>query len=171
MNDADGLRSLVDPVTGWLVPGVHSASLEAVRAYAVTNGHRERLWAGFELWLRECDSRVEPVWLWLGGSFVTAKPYPGDVDVLAWITVDAPSQGARLSDLMTILSAARLDEDGEIERRLGRVQPVAGLVDAFLARETPVKRAEWLVNWGSEWEKAPEGMVPVAEKGIVEVIV
>lgn len=171
MNDAAGLRALVDPVAGWLAPGVHSASLESVREYAVTNEHRERLWAGFEVWLRECGARVQPIRLWFGGSFVTAKPEPGDVDVLAWITVDAPSQGARLSDLLTILSAARLHEDGEIEHRLGRIQPVAGLVDAFLARETPVKRAEWLVNWGNEWKSTPEGMAPVAEKGIVEVIV
>lgn len=168
---AGGLQQLQDPLTGKLAPGVHRASFGALRGYSVTNAHRERIWSAFEVWHREALPRLGHEKLWIGGSYISNKPDPGDVDVLAWIPLTAPRRGHGIADLMTNLSSARLDEDGNVERKLGRVQPMAGLVDGFQARCTTAQIKQWTMNWQYDYDEDTGIPVPGSEKGIVEVIV
>ena len=65
--------------TGFLPNGIHWAELGEIRKRYCWNGQRERLLAGFEravAALRVAGCRL----VYLNGSFVTAKDYPGDYD-------------------------------------------------------------------------------------------
>lgn len=71
------------PLTGspWnvLPPGVHSATLEEVEAVYATNRRRKELFEGLiigALSLRSAGCGL----IYLDGSYVTAKPKPGDFD-------------------------------------------------------------------------------------------
>lgn len=166
---AGGLQALQNPDTGKLAPGVHRATLSALHDYTAINSHRAALWTAFEVWRGQAARRLEPARLWIGGSFVTSKPDPSDVDVLAWIPTSAPSRGAGIADLMTILSAGRLDENGNVERKLGRLQPIGGQVDGFQDRFTPARNAFWRMQWCYDWDEETGEIIPGTEKGIVEV--
>lgn len=65
--------------TGLLPDGVHWAPLEEIEDRFVWNSHRERLFSGFDRAaevFRAAGCRL----LYLDGSFVTSKEYPGDYD-------------------------------------------------------------------------------------------
>jgi len=70
---------LFDPETGYLPPGLHEATLAEVRAVLGFTPKRLRLvdgleWAATRLFAAGVrDLRID-------GSFVTAKPEPGDID-------------------------------------------------------------------------------------------
>ena len=68
-----------------LPPGVHEATLQEVEVRFATSDHRKRLFSGFKngatlLYKAGCQRIL------LDGSFVTAKPMPGDFDA-CWDTV------------------------------------------------------------------------------------
>lgn len=70
----------LDPATGNLPPGRHDASLEEVAIRYGTTMRRQLLLAG----LREAIAVLEAAgcrYLYLNGSFVSAKEEPGDYDV------------------------------------------------------------------------------------------
>ena len=75
----------LDPKTGYLAPGIHSASWCNVVGHFGGNSHRERLLAAL---LTACRNLAEAGCkeLLLDGSFVTAKALPGDYDA-TWETV------------------------------------------------------------------------------------
>ncbi len=63
-----------------LPAGVHNATFDEVEARFATSEHRKRLFSGFKqaaLVLRAAGCRR----VFLDGSFITAKPLPGDFDV------------------------------------------------------------------------------------------
>lgn len=62
-----------------LPPGIHLATLLEAEARFVTNTHRAKLFGGF----RQAVASLEGAGcrkVYLNGSFVTEKPYPGDFD-------------------------------------------------------------------------------------------
>jgi len=64
---------------GFLPPGVHGATLEEVDERYGYGKRRKELLRSFETALNQMrNCGVE--WVYLGGSFVTEKPRPGDID-------------------------------------------------------------------------------------------
>lgn len=62
-----------------LPPGIHPATLLEVETRFATNAHRAKLFDGF----RQAVTSLEGAGcrqVYLNGSFVTEKPYPGDFD-------------------------------------------------------------------------------------------
>ncbi len=63
-----------------LPPGVHDATLKELEARFATSDHRKHLFSGLKsgvMTLRRAGCRK----IYLDGSFVTEKPFPGDFDV------------------------------------------------------------------------------------------
>jgi hypothetical protein len=82
----DMIPEFIDIGSPWpvLPPGVHDAALDEVKNRFAVSDRRKFLFAGFEnavAALRDAGCRV----ILLDGSFVTAKPVPGDFDV-CWET-------------------------------------------------------------------------------------
>lgn len=80
------IPDLVDVGGPWKVlpPGIHPATMDEVKVVFVVNSVRERLFGGFGqgAWaLARAGCRT----VYLDGSFVTDKPFPGDYDV-CWET-------------------------------------------------------------------------------------
>jgi hypothetical protein len=76
------IPNLVDIGGPWhvLPPGIHDATLEEIESRFATSSHRRLLFTGLRegvmaLWNAGCHTIL------LDGSFVTAKPTPGDFDV------------------------------------------------------------------------------------------
>lgn len=65
--------------SGLLPDGTHWASLAEIRARYCWNGHRERLLGGFERAVAALGGAGCRI-VYLNGSFVTAKDYPGYYD-------------------------------------------------------------------------------------------
>ncbi|UQN30696.1 DUF6932 family protein [Brachybacterium kimchii] len=173
--DADGLRALQDPGTGKLTPGVHQTSFGALQDYAVTTPHRARIWHAFEIWRELAIERYEPVRFWFGGSFITDRQPPGDLDVLAWTPVgrieNLRADGHRSTfELQTLQHIDFKAVGDERLTQLDRLQPMGGLVDGFAVSETLMYEKQWQRGWGNDWEDTGE-LIPGTEKGIVEVIV
>ena len=76
---------VTDPTTGYLPPGVHRAGWCELAARFAGNGHRVRLMGGLLAACRNLAGAGCRILL-LDGSFVSAKPLPGDYDG-AWETV------------------------------------------------------------------------------------
>lgn len=72
----------IDPTTGYLPPGVHSASWADIEPRFAGNDHRGRLTSGL---LRACQNLAGAGCrlILLDGSFVSLKLLPGDYDA-AW---------------------------------------------------------------------------------------
>jgi hypothetical protein len=75
------LPNLVDIGGLWKVlpPGVHDATLEEVKSRFSHNARRAMLFEGFERAYRSLEGAGCRA-VYLDGSYVTAKPYPGDFD-------------------------------------------------------------------------------------------
>ena len=84
-NDNVGLMiPQYEPTTGYLPPGVHDAGWPEVVSCFSGNRHRARLMSGLSAASRNLAAAGCRALL-LDGSFVTAKPVPGDYDG-AWET-------------------------------------------------------------------------------------
>lgn len=64
-----------------LPPGIHDATLAEVASRFATSPHRTRLFGGFSRAV-EALTRAGCSTIFLDGSFITAKPHPGDFDGL-----------------------------------------------------------------------------------------
>lgn len=123
---------------------------------------RQVIWDAFDLWLDRIEAIVRPVSLWIDGSFVTYHTeYPSDIDVLSWIRSEdalflSEKQQQEFHALMT---------DPTIGHR---VQPMSGLVDAFMAADGSPKD---LRMWRSLWERPSHvSLDELSNKGFLEVI-
>jgi hypothetical protein len=71
----------VDKTTGYLPAGDHVATLEEVKDRFASNTKRRALFLGLEYVVAELRDRGV-LRIWIGGSYVTDKERPGDVDVI-----------------------------------------------------------------------------------------
>lgn len=69
----------LDPATGYLPPGLHTATLAEIRIRFGTTRKRLQLLAGLE-WAAAQLFSAGVLDLRIDGSFVTEKPEPGDID-------------------------------------------------------------------------------------------
>ena len=73
---------------GFLPPGLHLADeAEVSRVFGAVTPARQALMRQLSGWLGRARAVEARRWA-VGGSFVTAKPVPGDVDVVCWVASD-----------------------------------------------------------------------------------
>lgn len=99
---------------GFLPPGRFPATITEVQAQFVTTPRREKVWADFLDVTSVLLSTGEPVCAaWIGGSFLSTKPDPGDVDVVYWIRQDVlASPPDDLRYILGDLTTHRVRRDG-----------------------------------------------------------
>jgi hypothetical protein len=129
---------------------------------------RARVFKALELHLELLVEAGGPAKVWIDGGFVTYKPTPlNDVD-LVYLCRDDPHMGAMLrSDrILQLLTLQDVIFAAPFAAGAKRLQPVGGLVDAFLA--LPAAQLYWASQWSMI--KGPDGKrVPGTRKGFVEV--
>jgi hypothetical protein len=68
---------------GLLPPGVHEATLEEIEdAFGKNSDRRVELFEKLRQFVAEVLSLMVPVTIYVDGSFVSDKPFPGDVDAV-----------------------------------------------------------------------------------------
>lgn len=71
----------IDHTTGYLPPGRYRTSLDEIeQEYAEVNDHRRELWAEWSEVTTFVRGIVPVAMVWIGGSFLSSKDAPGDVD-------------------------------------------------------------------------------------------
>jgi hypothetical protein len=106
--------------------------------------------------------------VWVDGGFITYKDVaPHDID-LVYLCRDESHMGMMLRspEIYSLLTIADVIMDFPVAGGLRRLQPVGGLVDAFLT--LPEGQMYWAAQWAKI--KGPDGnRVPGTRKGFVEV--
>lgn len=91
----EGLPRLTDK--GFLPPGVYSTNLEDFTARFVTNEHRQAQWQRVQPMLKQLRTAgIDEIYA--AGSFVSAKPNPGDIDLLVHTTSPLSAQASYTLD-------------------------------------------------------------------------
>jgi hypothetical protein len=129
---------------------------------------RQRVFKALELHLELLAEVGGPAKVWIDGGFVTHKTdAPKDVD-LVYLCRDPGHMGAMLrsDQIITLLTLGDVIFGFPFAAGAKRLQPVGGLVDAFLA--LPAAQMYWASQWAMI--KGPDGKrVPGTRKGFVEV--
>lgn len=147
-----------------LEPGRHTSTLScAYETFVERAPHREQrelIWQAFEMWCSAIERIVKVHQYWLDGGFVTHKPEaPQDLDVVflcsredlnAIPTEDQP----RLKQLLTDASPE------------SRIQPMGGLIDAFLLIRGNVEKTAY---WNTHWQRVKGAADPNVRKGFLVV--
>ncbi|MBZ4496956.1 MULTISPECIES: hypothetical protein [Dermacoccus] len=152
-----------------VAPGPHFATLDEVRDRFVTHApnvvQRERVFRGLEIWIEQARDLYGSGRVWIDGGFVTHKAdAPDDVDV-AFLPDDrerATTAMASAHGLGLLTMQNLMCDIGSV----ARLQPVGGLVDAFLVDaddDMDVENMTWLFS-------QVKGVKHV-RKGFVEVVI
>ncbi|MGU3652516.1 DUF6932 family protein [Mycolicibacterium sp. A43C] len=132
------------------------------------NDERARIFSALVVHLELLEDVGGPASVWVDGGFITYKEAaPHDVD-LVYLCRDEHHMGTMLRspDVFTLLTMADVIIGFPVEVGLQRLQPVGGLVDAFLT--IPEGQMYWAAQWAKI--KGPDGnRVPGTRKGFVEV--
>lgn len=73
---------------GFMPPGRYAATFSEVASAFATSPHRSALWREFTTCLELLQTAIPVCAVWLGGSFLTAKSTPGDVDAVFILRAD-----------------------------------------------------------------------------------
>lgn len=83
----------IEPVHGYLPPGLHAADIEAMRTRFVTEAthpkHRNTLFDGYLRLIAAISMMQIQTEQWIGGSFVSTRHAPNDIDLVNFCEVDA----------------------------------------------------------------------------------
>jgi hypothetical protein len=102
----EGLPKLTDK--GFLPPGVYSTNVEDFTARFVTNEHRQAQWQRVEPMLSQLKAAgIDEVYA--AGSFVSAKPKPGDIDLLVHTPSPLSSQASYTLDKLRGIEFGQTD--------------------------------------------------------------
>lgn len=152
----------------FLPPGRHKASIEDTQRLFVTEApfqqERTAIFTALVEWMGQVAAVLGPCSFWIDGGFVTHKPWgpPNDVDVTI------ASTSARFDGLTEqqrdLLLPLLTRHDGQI-----RVQPMNGLVDAFIVLiDNPASYEYWDGFWSGL--RGRDGQIaPQVAKGYLEV--
>ncbi len=162
----------LDPATGalpFLSQAPIQTSLAEIGERFAHDDRRRGLWDVFGLWLAELDAFQFPGSLRFGGSFLTAKADPNDVDVL----VVVPAEGMSVARAMIRPTAhlwtwqnvgTRVDD--EWQPITNRLQPALGRIDSHFARAGSAAET----GFAQDWTRIYVGDVPTGgRKGWLEV--
>lgn len=103
---------------GMLPVGIHDASdWAAVGAMFAINDHRRQLLDSMQAWIdKELQHVAAGLDLVIGGSYLTTKPVPGDIDCTVIIPVDEiAARGAALQLLLVDGRKGRIWKDYKVE--------------------------------------------------------
>ncbi|BCO91831.1 DUF6932 family protein [Mycobacterium paraintracellulare] len=129
---------------------------------------RQRIFKALELHLELLYEVGGPAKVWIDGGFVTYKAdAPKDVD-LVYLCRDEAHMGTmlRADRIPTLLTLGDVIFGFPFAAGARRMQPVGGLVDAFLT--VPAGQTYWAAQWAMI--KGPDGKrVPGTRKGFMEV--
>jgi hypothetical protein len=75
----------VGAMTGLLPVGRFPSTVDEVAGRFATTAHRQELWAEWLDATAILRSAVPIAFVWLGGSFLTSRDVPGDVDCVYWV--------------------------------------------------------------------------------------
>ena len=135
--------------TGYLPPGIHDARWSEVASRFGGNSHRERMLDGLlaacrNLAVAGCRSVL------LDGSFVTAKPLPGDYDG-AWDTdgVDPDKLDPVLLDFSNRRAAMKAKYLGELFPETAQAVPRVLFRDFFMTDRNGVAKGVVRIDLGS----------------------
>jgi hypothetical protein len=151
----------------YLPRGIHVATLDEVEERFVISApfpeHRKIVFDTFRLWHAIVSAILPNAKFWVNGGFVTHKSWaaPKDVDVVILVRQDdlnslTTEQEIRLESMLT-----RVESD--------RIQPMSGLVDAFVCSRGDIdKTLYWRESWSilSDENKNP---IDGKQKGFLEV--
>lgn len=175
------------PVTGELPLGRHNCTVDEFEAAFVSapefvsSTTRSEVWAHWEL-ARTALRGVVPVYsAWVGGSFVSSKTDPNDMDIVFVIdaaTVDRMLPGSRAQQIVTVMSQGSTHHD-PVGRRLDTYTLLwrsipdpcddpAGLAPGYYL---------WRGHWDDFWQRArtsPKDTPPtqadsIPRRGFLEV--
>lgn len=120
---------------------------EVEEQFGTQTERRMELYERFREWLSVAESTGALRRLWLFGSFVTSKPGPGDLDILAQFASDF--------DLTNVATEQRVWFDHELCRSLHEI-------DFFLCKEdTPPAVLDLLLETFGRTRSGEEAMVEV----------
>jgi hypothetical protein len=153
-----------------LPAGRHRTDLAEIEAYFVSaapfSTERQLVFDAFKTWMTLVDQLLPNSRYWIDGGFVTHKTWaaPSDVDVTILCqasAVDAltPAEQSRLDSLLTVPAAPGR----------ARLQPMGGLVDAFLVTRASPDVPYWITQW-SRVKGADGSEVRTITKGFLEVV-
>ena len=138
-----------DTRSGYLPPGTHYAEWSEVVSRFASNRHRSRLTEGL---LAACRSLAAAGCrtLLLNGSFVTAKPLPGDYDG-AWETagVDPSKLDPTLLDFTRGRAAMKAKYGGELFPASNSAAPGVAFRDFFRTDRDGIEKGVVLIDLGS----------------------
>lgn len=164
---------------GFLPPGRWGAALDEVRDRFASGPtpRRAEVWAEFEQALALLRSAVRVSRVWLGGSFLTSKAEPGDVDAVFLIRADRFQQAIRDDYGSRVVGLAASG---------GTFKEVTGLrVDSFIVpwaledtdEMTVPGYQKWRGYWDDWWERRrrapgePLESEAYQRRGYVEVVI
>ena len=162
---------------GFLPPGRWGATLDEVRSCFAqdSSSRRAEVWAEFEAALSLLRSVVRVSRVWVGGSFISVKEEPGDVDAVFFVRADQILHAQLREDDSRILELAASGH---------RFKEVTGLrVDSFLV-PWPLEAGADVTgyqqlrgSWDDWWERRrrqpgePVESEAYQRRGYVEVII
>ncbi|MFB8403836.1 DUF6932 family protein [Streptomyces sp. NPDC055912] len=174
---------MLNPKSGLLPPGRYGASLDDLHAeLVVSTGSATRL-AIWEEWARH-RAVVEAIAgditrMWVGGSFVSSKPEPSDVDVTYLLRADAYDRLDReaLADLDDLTLRAWCVERGmrvdALLVRLPERMPVSEMLPSLLSPASSKSFQDLGLYdevWQSVRDDAGNGSPASLRRGYVEVL-
>jgi hypothetical protein len=157
------------PATGGqyatLPTGLHPATLDEVYETFVKRApfrpRRELIFRALTLYIDLVSPQFTTCRYWINGGFVTHKQWaePEDADV---VVVVPPAEHKKVTQpefmpLLTLGSNAG-----------GKVHPMGGLIDGFVAMDHPAALSTWELTWSSVRDEQ-HNVVPGVSKGFLEV--
>lgn len=137
----------------------YQATLDEVCERFVTNDHRNMLWDAFGWWIAALNRAGFPGALRIGGSFVTSKERPSDIDVAVAISESARPVASKLvrpnAHLWTWQMVGTQDDltkDWTFVAR--RLQPMLGLIDAHFSPVGTAAASVLARGWTTEHDDA-----------------
>lgn len=126
MNDFSAAQML--PYKGSFDP--YKCTDNEIEELFLFTSRRKSLWLNFLQWRTEIRQLFGDAVFWINGSFVTIKPDPNDIDVVAIVSKDSYLEGFQRdsSKFLSLKTTERKNFDGSNIR----VQPYGGLIDSFI---------------------------------------
>jgi hypothetical protein len=151
---------------GLLPPGRYVCTLAEIRESFVDGApnqdRREMVFSAFGTYAELVRQVLPGSVLWVDGGFVTHKnDPPKDVDVL--ILMDPGISGISDEALAPLLTTGNVTFTWPVTSGTRRLQPMGGLVDAFLVPADDAAKTAWWDGWWSSVNGVP------GSKGYLEV--
>ncbi|MEX3755542.1 hypothetical protein ABFW00_06835 [Mycobacteroides abscessus] len=147
-----------------LPTGRHSATLDEIYETFVVNApfrpRRELIFRALTLYIDLVSVQFSACRYWINGGFVTHKTWaePEDADVVV-VVPQAEHVKVTQPEFLPLLT---------LPSNAGKVHPMGGLIDGFVAIDDPAALTTWDQTWSSVRDEQ-HNVVPGVSKGYLEV--